>query len=369
MSREAVQECATHYEVLSQDKIDQLHQNFLNRLHGQAKKAVHALVEDKKSREALVNKVKRLLLLAARQNDKISATELDELIDCGEKVIQKRIHELRVKGREDPWKKYRKQMDKAFRKRTETPLVEKRFEENERIYLKLKNQHEVSDTQLAISIYLSEKDYKITDYIKGYATDKSGKQTFKIGKLLKDDEDLFEKFKNDDTRAVVDKYVVLSRNQQDLESMTEGRNWWSCMNASFFGDKVPPIVGSQTVIAYLITQNDPEINNPLARILLKPYDCRKNVKGIRKEGLISRFMRSVLPSLYEEEPLEESSIILRPCGTYGLGTSLFRDAVTEFAEAHFNKPHKDKEYRLYDYIYQDGSPLKVKLKNNKLSPV
>lgn len=360
MAQSHILEHGDTYKALSDQAVDALHQKFMDKIHNNAQKLVPP---DMAAREVTLALVVEVLLAHSRMAKKPPHDEICEKIAAGPWRFKRYVIGLRRQQAKDPWKKYRKAMDKAFAKREEALLSEKVFSDKDRLYFKLNNadmNDSLAHTRHSVASYLSDKGYAITNYLKGYATDAAGKQQFKIGKLLKDKPALLDMFKNDEARTSSAKYMVLSRNQVDLENMTSGRSWHSCLSPDIFPESVPPIVGSKTLIAYMISENDPEINNPLARILLKPYDCREDVEGIRDSSLWYDFKRVVLPSNhFDEEALCEDSVVFVPSMTYGLSSQLFKRAVQEFTDKNLNQPN-EKDYQRYRYIYRDGGPQTVK---------
>ena len=117
--------------------------------------------------------------------------------------------------------------------------------------------------------------YQIDDYKAGIAskTDDPSRK-IKIGKLLKDPQ-LQNIFANDPTRAASksEQLVVISRHPYDIAGMSTDRGWTSCMNLAggIYNKFVPLDVKAGTVIAYLINANDKNIQNPIARMLIKPF--------------------------------------------------------------------------------------------------
>jgi len=145
--------------------------------------------------------------------------------------------------------------------------------------------------------YLNNKVYKISDT----------KNPMKIGKLLsKINEELFEKYDTDTERKEwKDKIensnkglkIVISRHPYDLLGMSSGRDWTSCMklgtikdevyreimckvtgrdNSGWeeegkFKDKIQEDIKNGVLIAYVVDIDDNNINNPKARLLIKPY--------------------------------------------------------------------------------------------------
>ena len=111
--------------------------------------------------------------------------------------------------------------------------------------------------------------------------------TGSIGKLLSNgiadgivDASLLKKFTNDPVRAsaVNPKYrkklmVVISRHPDDIGSMSTDRRWASCMNIDTggFREYIPIEIAEGSVVAYLIRADDLKIEDPYARILIKPF--------------------------------------------------------------------------------------------------
>lgn len=160
--------------------------------------------------------------------------------------------------------------DDAAAARVEDPQVARLFGEAERIYLDCNVACE-SDARADIEKILAEKGYTITSYKDGYATDAAGKQTFKIGKLLKDRPDARAAFEQDAARGGNTK-IVISRSMADIAQMSTDRQWRSCMAAD--GEYAFHLAGEiehGALVAYLISDKDPDVVDPLARITLKAY--------------------------------------------------------------------------------------------------
>jgi hypothetical protein len=355
------------YDEISQDAIDRLHQRFLKRIADRAKKSVPADVEN---RGQLVQKTNEVLLLGARLRDTISTTKIKSMAYEDPAAFDALIAAHKSRLALDPWAHRRADMDAQFTARKDALLVEKTFAGRDRIYVKMNCDDEVSNTQASIENYLGRKKFTVTDYKKGYATDEAGKQRFKIGKLLKNHY-LYDRFVRDETRTSQNKYIVFANGQKDLEAMSTRRAWASCMSSDgCFNDRVPAIIGSQTIIAYMISENDPEINDPLARILLKPYRSLKpaHIKskahideyGLRSGDLghvFNYYMTKAFRGGYEEK---EHSVILRSGSVYGLHSKSFMRAVDAFAADHFNKPRRGIYY--FDTsIYADTAPRRAKV--------
>jgi hypothetical protein len=166
-------------------------------------------------------------------------------------------------------------------------LLDDIFNGEHRIYIPLDIQRsDLKTTPLIkkIKSYI-ETDKKIPieefDYIGGYI--KSKKQTMKIGRLIKDNIKLAKAFEQDPLRTSKDLLIVISRHPYDIAGMSTDRGWASCMTLP---DKLPGRkkspkgefsafvkrdIEAGTLIAYLISNKDRNINNPLSRVLLNPY--------------------------------------------------------------------------------------------------
>ena len=124
---------------------------------------------------------------------------------------------------------------------------------------------------------------KFTSLVKTRVGDKE--RELNIGKVLtksaKNDpkaKELLDKFSNDplrltsnlDTKKLM---IVLSNHSYDIAGMSADRKWTSCMNIISGSNArwVKEDIKWGTVVAYLIEENDKNINNPLGRILIKPY--------------------------------------------------------------------------------------------------
>lgn len=136
---------------------------------------------------------------------------------------------------------------------------------------------------------ISSKGYN-TDgehYIKGIAfkhsaADPEGRAPRKIsiGKLLAKNPELKKEFDNDPQRqGKSDKVlVVISRHPVDIAGMSTDRGWQSCMSlrckshgAGGNQHYVLNDIKEGTIIAYLIKKEDKNVQDPLARLLIKPF--------------------------------------------------------------------------------------------------
>ena len=164
---------------------------------------------------------------------------------------------------------------------------------------------------------LEKLGYDIQDYIKGIAVMKNNrKRMVKIGKLLRPTEQekaeaytsknpslkpiAYERFVNDENRQSTQKQheVVISRHPYDIAGMSTDRGWTSCMNLEngLYKRYVPLDIKHGTVIAYAIRKGDRNIQNPVARVLIKPF------MEINEEKKESSVLFGIEDRVYGEEP-------------------------------------------------------------------
>lgn len=125
--------------------------------------------------------------------------------------------------------------------------------------------------------FLSENGFHIVDYVKGIVQNLEKKQQIKIGKVLTklNRQDLLNKFNTDKSReGTKSQYmVVISRHPYDIGGMSTDRGWRSCMNLhdGINAHYVPVDIKEGSVIAYVTTTNDVNLQNPSGRVLMKPF--------------------------------------------------------------------------------------------------
>ncbi|GAB5388712.1 MAG: hypothetical protein Alpg2KO_16800 [Alphaproteobacteria bacterium] len=159
------------------------------------------------------------------------------------------------------------------------------------------------------------------DYIAGTCVD-DRKQTRRIGRVLKDDH-WKQQFANDPDRQGGNLVMVISRHPYDLIRMSTGRGWQSCMTrGGSYSDYLPKEVAEGSMVAYLISPNDPEILDPMSRVTVKPY---RNAQG---------------------------QTIMRAGPTYGMGSGLFRQAVQSVLEREYNAGIYG-DFRMPGNVYDD----------------
>jgi hypothetical protein len=349
---------AVNYEVLSRDAVQQMHQKFMGSVEEKAKKA---LPENAKDAGALVESMVALLVACARKAVDIKADELTDIARRGKRAIENRTIEVRKSPHAkviwadntsaDFSKSQERRQAQAKQKRQEDPEVLKVFGDEERIYLRMKSDDggPMSDARAAIAKHLAPKGYRIIDYRKGYATDESGKQQFRIGKLLKDDVRLYKDFMDDSTRTLDSLLVVISRNADDIARMSTGRAWTSCMGSEGENYRyVPRDIRKGTLIAYMVSDKDPEILNPLARILIKPFH--------KEAGKLTTIARAVFGRKPEQ--------IFIPEQAYGLDNDAFSQVVKQFVEEKFNHG-REGVYTTALGLYQQRGMAKRHVRHNE----
>jgi hypothetical protein len=180
--------------------------------------------------------------------------------------------------------------DKIFNELINVSKYIKSNKTRDRLYFKFtreKDEEEVNASKPNSEIIktLQDNNFKVKDYIKGIVTDKYDRE-LKIGKILqKINPELLQKFNNDINReASKDKnqLVVISKSPYDVGGASTDRGWNSCMNL-YTGKNSMYIncdIKQGTIVAYLIDANDLNINNPQARIFIKPFINTKNKEDI-----------------------------------------------------------------------------------------
>lgn len=344
------------YEILPRETVEKIRAEFHASLEQKAKKAVG---EGLPEPDELSKQLKKLLIAAHHKGLEVKATDLAALAKAGPKAIAARteqIDDMLHVGSPDESKfpsphlfswQLRRAREVA-KDRLEDASVRQTFGDDDRLYLKFQGAVDApaSDTQKEVAHWLEQAGYRMVDYAGGYATDAAGKQQFKIGKLLKDDEVLKEKFRVDPMRALGSLMVVISRNAKDIAEMATGRAWSSCMGSRGcnFEQYMPQEIRKGSLVAYLVSEKDPEILNPLARIVIKPYVQKLSVKGALKIAANALFRRR-----------ESRPELFVPAKIYGLPNNAFPAAVTSFVEEKLNVG-KEGEFNLPEQLYPDGLP-------------
>ncbi len=172
-------------------------------------------------------------------------------------------------------KKYRKGWDESqwkslFQQWTDDPKAY-------RIYLPFEPAQVEAEVPPAIDNFLHSVGWEVTDYNLGLAREVSSGRAMKIGKIInkEGDRDLLKIYTEDPGRLKPREWeIVVSRHPYDLAGMSTGRGWVSCMELGV-KDRgelyIPKDIKAGSIIAYLVKKGDRNIENPAARVLIKPY--------------------------------------------------------------------------------------------------
>lgn len=213
------------------------------------------------------------------------------------------------------------------------------WDNKDRIYFRL-NDTSHSPIEATVTAHLAAQGYTVTDYAGNRATD-NRKNARKIGKLLKDHPGLYEAFIEDPTRNARDLLVVITRNVNDIARGSIDRGWQSCRtNANSAAYTATNEANIGVMSAYLISADDPDIHNPLARINIKPYD-----RIIKENG-------------YATATVDKNDTIYAPFNPIGLHNAGFVDAIYRFVDTlnankvgHYHLRQECEAYREYRKRY------------------
>ena len=149
-----------------------------------------------------------------------------------------------------------------------------------RVFLPIESENktiEKSQTHKEIEKFLNQNGFEIVDYIKGIVRNNEKNQEIKIGKVLNKlkQTDLLNAFNTDKSResTKAEYMVIISRHPYDIAGMSTNRGWTSCMNLDTGINRhyVPIDIKEGTIIAYVTKISDPDLKNPTARVLIKPF--------------------------------------------------------------------------------------------------
>tara|TARA_R110000765_G_scaffold7963_4_gene26096 strand:+ start:100804 stop:102051 length:1248 start_codon:yes stop_codon:yes gene_type:complete len=132
---------------------------------------------------------------------------------------------------------------------------------------------ESSTSYTLVKAYLDKLGYNITDYVAGYATKTGDKNQYKIGKVIKENSQLSNIFRDCSYRQNVK--LVISRHPYDIACASYDQGWYSCLHP-FNGDcadwTYTALKTNMLLIAYLVPDNNKKgFQKPLGRILINPY--------------------------------------------------------------------------------------------------
>ena len=122
-------------------------------------------------------------------------------------------------------------------------------------------------------------------------------------------------------------YIVFSKHSYDIAGMSTDRGWTSCMNIYSGSNKryIQYDIKEGTIVAYLIKEPDFNINNPTARLAIKPYVNIENPDDVyfqpetKVYGTPALDLQSVVTKLFDKIQPGKS-------GTFALVDTLYCDS-------------------------------------------
>ncbi len=203
--------------------------------------------------------------------------------------------------------KYRKYSEK--RSQEVIGRLNKLLDNKERVYIPY-NSETISETQLKVKDYLEGQGYKIMDYKLNSAVQiENSKRQIRISKLLAKNSELLKEFTLDDTRANIrsgsEFMIVLTSNYEDVAGMSYCRDWTSCVDLMGGTNRynLQSEIQQGTIIAYLIKSDDLEIEKPLGRVAIKPYESNRD-----KNEVIYIVDREVYGNIPDKELFREKVV-------------------------------------------------------------
>ena len=205
----------------------------------------------------------------------LNPSEFRKFMSIGRELALTRIGEI--------WSKLEAQCDSKNRN-------------GDRLYFKIKQDLDDKSFDLPIrkelEDYLDSNNLNVISFKSGTVQKKSGGNIFSLGKALtilskkdKNALDILQQYNNQKSNVALteDLIMVISKSPYDLAGMSTDRAWKSCMNLRGNDEDVEYIevdISNGTLISYLIEAKDLNIQNPIGRILIKPYLKNNNEKDI-----------------------------------------------------------------------------------------
>ncbi len=206
---------------------------------------------------------------------------------------------------------YKKYYGEAHKKRGENKVVIKYLDfifggpadkkGRDRIYLPydVTQSKEYAELKRRIDSFISRKGYRVGDLQQGTAYKEGNKNPFRIGKVLNlmkkdypEEAEKLLKLYNETKAGDSDYLIVISRHPYDVAGASTGRSWAreSCMSLEYSKASpgatqwktVPHAIELGAFVAFLIRKDDKNINDPLARIFIKPYFDASNSEIVYK---------------------------------------------------------------------------------------
>lgn len=204
-----------------------------------------------------------------------------------------------------------KDLSRMIRKEDIDPILKQAFPTKERIYIDLDKEQVDKFNSVVVSkcesynsvvSALENNNIEVIDFVNNLAKEPRQKNFTKITKILSklglNDE--LKEYSEDYLRKDLSKNkertykIVISKSNYDLAGMSTDRNWTSCMKLDVkdpghigvkgvggqYSWKIPYEIYEGTIIAYLISSNDTNINNPFGRVLVKPFANNKKIRTV-----------------------------------------------------------------------------------------
>lgn len=342
----------------------QMHENYMRNVRNTAARAAQA-----SGQPDVAEHLVKLQIAAARKNVKLDMAALTALAAQGTTAIVTRTWEIDATRFFND--EQQKKLDNAAQIRTRHDVVGAVFDGQPRLYLQTAQSAEAQLLERNVRKHLAHIGYQVTDYVRGYATDAAGKQQFRIGKLLKDKLPfLYDGFAKDTSR-MGNTMVVISQDPQDIARMSAGRDWVSCMSPwkTEFNIFAHKDIEHGTLVAYLVSQNDPDAHAPLARVLIKPYtDQHPLLKPAAAPPPLTDLrqlspLRAVANRLFGKPPPRDTpapapagpqTIFVPEHKVHGLRSDVLYQTALDFVTKHLNGAARDGAYYLSPALYCDS---------------
>jgi hypothetical protein len=216
------------------------------------------------------------------------------------------------------------------------------FKNRFRIYLNLINVD--SDVYRQVEKTLEDNGYYIVDYHANKAGKVGDKRSFNIGKLIQRfNIEIKGEYDVDKDKVVSDEYkVVISRHPYDIAGMSTGREWNSCMDLSKKSDSVLNDILHGSIVAYLIENQDNNIENPINRILIKPFIDDKGHTILAADAKVYFLDKEVVGFKATVEKWLELQQVMNPDTIYTLHPKLYDDGKKYLLNSNIIKEVKKK---------------------------
>jgi hypothetical protein len=150
-------------------------------------------------------------------------------------------------------------------------------------------------TENEIKDILEPYQFSVKDYRNNLAIDMKNNREIALNKALNivskkepEAKELIDRYASIKSRGVIDKeddlIIIFSSAKYDIAGMSTGRlpTWSSCMNLIMGGNQhyVERDMKEGTIICYLTKVSDTNIENPLGRVLIKPFLNVQNEKDV-----------------------------------------------------------------------------------------